>query len=77
MLDYAELFKGVIPLEILGRYPLRFVHVLRDIRLKQREEKAKMMNGNGRVTPTAPSSGSMNALGIPSTALEDLIEELS
>jgi hypothetical protein len=81
MIEYAELFKGIIPLEVLAKFPLRFLHVLRDIRVKQREEMNKRISEGG--STSAPQKNSINVsnplarLAADPTAIEDLIEELS
>jgi hypothetical protein len=69
------LFKNIIPIEILAKMPLRFLHILRDIRLKQIEEKnnriAQQLPQN-RTNPTGRVAG-----GISADALEEMFEELS
>jgi hypothetical protein len=58
--------------------PLRFLHVLRDIRLKQIEEKNKRLSqqhqqATAPVNPGVPVGGP----GISADVLEELAEELS
>ena len=75
MIEYGELFKNVIPLEILGRFPLRFVHVLRDIRVKQKEEMARRMN-SGRSAAVPNSVNSTTPIqNFDMSAMEEFIEE--
>jgi hypothetical protein len=77
LIEYGELFKNVIPLEMLGRFPLRLVHILREIRIKQKEEMSRRMNA--RANPGTPSSVNPTAPigGIDSSALEEYLDELT
>jgi hypothetical protein len=66
------LFKNIIPIEILAKMPLRFLHILRDIRLKQIREK------NERLSQQAASNARNSSRlpgGISADELEELIEE--
>lgn len=61
---------------MLAKMPLRFLHVLRDIRLKQIEEKNKRLSQQqatapNALQPTAPIGG------LSSDVLEELVEELT
>jgi hypothetical protein len=61
---------------VLAKMPLRFLHVLRDIRLKQIEEKNKRLSQQqatvpNTLQPTAPIGG------LSSDVLEELVEELT
>lgn len=77
LIEYGELFKNIIPLEIIGRFPLRLVHILREIRMKEREEMNKRMSA--RTNPGTPSSINPTAPigGFDTSALEEYLDEIT
>jgi hypothetical protein len=75
----SQLFKHVIPFEILAQMPLSFVHRLRDILRKDKEDQAKQYqqmsvptNGQNAGLQRRPQISSF-----PPSAIEDLLDELS
>ena len=77
----AALFKGLIPIEVLGQMPLPFVHILRDQRIKQLEAKRRqneiMTNrmSNQHNIINQPSSPQQGVDGFDESAIEQLIED--
>lgn len=73
MIDIATLFKNIIPLETLFKFPKSFVHRLRDIKIEQlqaQQREAQLnMPKDGKLPITNPL--------VNGTAIEDLIDELS
>jgi hypothetical protein len=69
------MFKGIIPFEMLAKFPLRFVHVLRDLRLKQKEERNKQMSERNN-SLTQNNNGS-NSIGFNPAAIEEFIESIT
>lgn len=72
MIEIGLLFKNIIPMEMLARMPLPFVHRLRDIRKKQLELSRADMEGSSR-TPPQPSGPPI----MDDPMMDDLIDELS
>lgn len=70
------MFKNIIPMEILMQLPQQQVHILRDIRLKQIEEQNKQMQAQ---LPQTPGNNNHPGapVGIPGTAFEDLVNEIT
>lgn len=74
----GQLFKHIIPMDILLQLPLQQLHIMRDIRIKQLEEQQREMANTTRGSaPPASAGGMPRTPQIPSTAVEDLITELS
>jgi len=80
MLQMAQLFKNVIPLETLLNMPLRMVHVLREIRIEQLEKDKRDADQQQRAQ-AAGQQGSNNQFsgnsGLDLAAMEEFIEEHS
>jgi len=60
---------------MLAKFPLRFVHVLRDLRLKQKEELNKQMSERNN-SLTHNNNGS-NSIGFNPAAIEEFIESIT
>lgn len=81
----AQLFKHLIPFEVLARMPLPFVHRLRDIVRKDKEEAARQYNNssaaaqnNGGLRMINNATGqTQNFGGFDASAIEELMDELS
>lgn len=68
------MFKNIISVDTLAKMPLRFLHILRDIRLKQIREKNERLSQ--QVASKGPAQNSSRSTGgISAADLEELIEE--
>lgn len=83
IIEMATLMKGLLPIELLAEMPLPFVHILRDVRIKQLEAKkrqseimaSKLPNpANARSTTPAQQAG---VDGLDESAIEELVEGLT
>lgn len=78
----AELFGKLIPFETLAQMPLPFVHRLRDIRLKQLEERNKQREeianrNNPQLKPGQPIQPTNPLVGVTDSDLEEFADELA
>lgn len=78
-MEIATLMKGLISIETLGQMPLPFVHILRDMRLKQLEAKKQyqeqQMATQQQRTPNTkqPQQSPM----FDESAVQELVDELT
>lgn len=80
----AQLFKGLLSIDLLAEMPLPFVHILRDQRIKQLEAKkrqseimASKMSNPSNFTNNNAAPQSAGAGGLDESAVEELVEGLT
>lgn len=76
----SALFKGYISIETLGQMPLPFVHILRDLRIKQLEAKRRqneiMANQMQSQQNSLKNPGQSNpGFNLDESAIEEMIED--
>ena len=67
MINYAQLLKNIIPIDVLMKMPLSFVHRLRDLRIEQLEAQRKEQEASYE-------SESNGLPAIDSDSLADILE---
>ena len=81
MIELGELFNRIIPLDMLLRYPRKYVIRLRDLRRLQKQRQMEQHQSQMAATNFAPQNHAASIRNaqqvLNSSAIDDLVDELS